>query len=84
MSAGGFATVVLSAVTASAVWRAFFGNAPVLRAPAFALSNPLELPAYVGLGLAAAVAAIGFVTFLCWLGDRFDGMRRFCPTHVPR
>jgi CIC family chloride channel protein len=48
-SARGFATVVLSAVTASVIWRSAFGNQPVLNVPAFGLRNPVELLGLVGL-----------------------------------
>ncbi|MBI4261826.1 MAG: chloride channel protein [Actinobacteria bacterium] len=76
-SSAGFATVVLAAVTSSTVWRAFFGNAPVLRVPQFTLANPVELVFYAGLGAAAALVAVGFVATLYRLEDAFDGMRRF-------
>lgn len=72
-STRGFATVVLSAVTASAIWRSAFGNQPVLNVPAFGLRSPVELLFYVILGLLAAVAAIVFIRSLYWAEDRFDG-----------
>ncbi|HZD18089.1 MAG TPA: chloride channel protein [Actinomycetota bacterium] len=74
-SARGFATVVLSAVTASVIWRSAFGNQPVLNVPAFGLRNPVELLFYVILGLLAAVAAVAFIRALYWTEDRFDGLR---------
>lgn len=70
----GFATVVVSAVTASVVWRAAFGNAPVLDVPAFGLVHPVELLFYTGLGLLAAVAAVAFTRSLYWTEDRFDAL----------
>jgi len=73
-STRGFATVVLSAVTASAIWRSAFGNQPVLNVPAFGLRNPVELLFYVALGLLAAAAAILFIRTLYWTEDRFDGL----------
>lgn len=73
-TARGFATVVLSAVTASVIWRAFFGNAPVFSVPAFPLAHPAELGFYVVLGIAAALVAIIFVWFLYKVEDRFDAL----------
>ncbi len=74
-SARGFATVVLSAVTASVIWRSAFGNETVLEVPAFGLRNPVELLFYVVLGLLAAAVAIAFIRFLYWTEDRFDALR---------
>lgn len=68
----GFATVVVSAVTSSVIWRARYGNASVLRVPQFGLQSPLELVFYVVLGLLAAVVALSFVRTLYWFEDRFD------------
>lgn len=71
----GFATVVLSAVTASVVWRTAFGNAPVLDVPEFGLRNPIELLFYIILGIAAALVAVVFVKVLYASEDRFDAWR---------
>jgi chloride channel protein, CIC family len=71
----GFATVVLSAVTASVVWRTAFGNAPVLDVPEFGLRNPVELLFYIGLGILAAFVAMIFVKVLYASEDRFDAWR---------
>ena len=73
-TARGFATVVLSAVTASVVWRAFFGNAPVFAVPFYSLRHPVELVFYVALGVAAAVVAALFVRILYWIEDRFEAL----------
>ncbi len=73
-SARGFATVVLSAVTASVIWRSAFGNQPVLQVPPFGLRNPGELGLYVLLGLLAALVAIAFTRLLYWTEDRFEAI----------
>lgn len=74
-TARGFATVVLSAVTASVIWRSAFGNQPVFTVPAFGLRNPVELLFYLVLGLLSAATAIAFIRTLYWTEDRFDGLR---------
>lgn len=71
----GFATVVVSAVTSSVIWRARYGNASVLTVPQFGLQSPLELVFYAVLGLLAAFVAVSFVRTLYWFEDRFDGLR---------
>lgn len=73
-TARGFATVVLSAVTASVVWRAFYGNAPVFAVPFYSLRHPVELVFYLALGMAAAVVAALFVRTLYWIEDRFEAL----------
>lgn len=72
----GFATVVLSAVTASAIWRGFFGNSPVFRVPQYALEHAVELVFYLGLGVLCAVVGVVFVKVLYLVEDRFDAMGR--------
>lgn len=70
----GFATVVVSAVTSSVVWRATFGNDPVLDVKLFGLRSPVELLIYVGLGVAAAMVAIGFVRALYLSESLFESL----------
>ncbi|MEX0874132.1 MAG: chloride channel protein [Actinomycetota bacterium] len=70
----GFATVVVSAVTASVVWRAVFGNRPVLDVPLFGLRHPAELLIYLVLGFAAALVGVVFVRVLYSAEDLFDAL----------
>jgi CIC family chloride channel protein len=70
----GFATVVVSAVTSSVIWRTRYGNASVLSVPQFGLQSPVELGFYVVLGLLAAGVALTFVRTLYWFEDRFDSL----------
>jgi len=65
-------TLVVAAVSASAVSRAVLGNAPAFTVPAYTLKSPWELPLYLGLGLIAAVGARLFVKTLYFLEDTFD------------
>lgn len=71
----GFATVVIAAVTSSVIWRAVFGNEPVLDVPLFRLRHPAELVFYVVLGFLAAIVAVVFVKVLYWVEDRFEALR---------
>lgn len=67
-----FSTVVVSAVTASAVSRAVLGDAPAFQVPAYALKSPWELVLYLGLGVIAALSAMAFVKTLYLFEDVFE------------
>ena len=70
-----FATVVISAVTASVVARTLLGQAAFFHAPAYALGSSWELVPYAFLGAVAAVAARAFTLMLYRIEDGFDGLR---------
>jgi CIC family chloride channel protein len=67
-----FATVVISAVTASIVSQSVLGETPAFAIPAYSLAHPVDLLIYAGLGLLAPLVAWLFVTTLYWLEDLFD------------
>ena len=71
-TARGFSTVVISAVTANAVWRVLVSDDPVLTVEPLKLEHPMELVLYGVLGLFAAVIAFGFVRLLYVVEDRFE------------
>lgn len=55
-----FAPVVIASVAATMVSRGWFGNAPAFEIPPMALGSWAEMPAFAGLGLACALAAVLF------------------------
>lgn len=55
-----FSSIVIGAVTATAVSRAILGDAPAFPVPDYGLASPWELPLYVALGLVCAFAALLF------------------------
>jgi len=73
-TARGFSTVVISAVTANAVWRVLVSDDPVLTVEPFKLEHPMELVLYGVLGLLAALVALGFVRLLYYVEDRFEAL----------
>jgi CIC family chloride channel protein len=73
-TARGFSTVVISAVTANAVWRVLVSDDPVLTVEPFKLEHPMELVLYGALGLLAALVALGFVRLLYYVEDRFEAL----------
>ncbi|MFC1974845.1 chloride channel protein [Chloroflexota bacterium] len=74
-----FSTVVISAVAASVVGRAVFGDIPAFRIPIeYGVNNLWEYTFYVVLGLLAAGVGVTFVRLLYWSEDQFDKWQ-----HVP-
>ncbi|MDG2113665.1 MAG: chloride channel protein, partial [Actinomycetota bacterium] len=71
-TARGFSTVVISAVTANAVWRVLVSDDPVLTAEVYQLEEPVELVFYGLLGVAAALVALLFVWVLYVIEDWFE------------
>ncbi len=70
-----FAAIVVSAVVAAVVGRAFLGNHPSFSASAFVLISPAELGFYAVLGLIAATWAAAFVRLLYFFEDFFEARR---------
>jgi CIC family chloride channel protein len=73
-TARGFSTVVISAVTANAVWRVMVGDESILTAEVYRLEEPLELLLYGALGVFAAVIAVIFVRVLYFIEDKFENL----------
>jgi len=67
-----FSTIVVAAVSASAVSRSVLGDSPAFVVPAYTLKSPWELPLYLGLGVVAGFGALLFVKTLYFLEDVFD------------
>lgn len=73
-----FGVVVLASVTADVMGRAAFGSQPFLTLPTFHQQSLWEYAFFVGLGLAAALTATGFVRTLYGFEDVADAIWR-CP-----
>ena len=71
-SAGYLSSVVVSAVTASIVGRAYFGNVPAFRVPIYRLASPWEIPLYAVLGLLAGGLAVLFTVVFYRASDLFN------------
>ncbi|MEE9393113.1 MAG: chloride channel protein [Planctomycetota bacterium] len=74
-SARNFTPVVISSVAATVVGHAFFGDLPAFVLPAYELRHPMELIAYVVLGILAAVVATSFIHLLHFSEDVFEKSR---------
>lgn len=67
-----FGAVVVSAVSASIVARAFLGEKPAFDVPTYSLDHPAELLLYLLLGLLAALLAVAFIRSLYRAEAFFD------------
>lgn len=75
-SVGILGAVVLSAVSGTVVARWFLGGEPLFRVPAFELRNPVELAAYVVLGVIGGFASLLFVKAVGYLRPRVRALPR--------
>jgi CIC family chloride channel protein len=71
-----FAAVVLAAVAASVIGRAFLGDHPFLTLPAFSITSPAQYLCYAVLGVLAAGVGIGFSRVLYLVEDLCDRLWR--------
>jgi len=68
--------VVIAAVTAAIVSRAFLGAEPAFHIPTYALKNPVEIIFYVVLGVLAGLMGVLFIKVLYGMEDVFDGWKK--------
>ena len=69
-----FTIVVTSAVLANMVAIGFQGDNPGIELPPHALESAVEVPLYIGLGIAAAFVGVFFLRVLYLLEDVFEAM----------
>ena len=70
-----FSPIVISAVVATAVSRAFLGDIPAFIVPAYELVSAWELPMYLILGIFCATVGVTFTKTLYRIEDLFDGIK---------
>jgi len=71
-----FSSVVVSAVTASVIGRAVFGDVPAFHIPvAYGINSLWEFAFYAILGLSAALIGAAFVYLLYWTEDLFESWK---------
>ena len=68
--------VVISAVTAAIVSRAFLGSEPAFHIPTYTMKNPVEILFYVVLGLLSGVMGVLFIKTLYGMEDIFDDWKK--------
>jgi CIC family chloride channel protein len=72
---GDLSSVVIAAVTASALARSVLGDRPALTIPEYALKSPWEIFLYVILGILAGLVGVLFIKMLYATEDLFDAWR---------
>ncbi|MEJ2358940.1 MAG: chloride channel protein [Deinococcales bacterium] len=70
-----FSSIVIGAVSATAVSRSILGDVPAFAVPNFHLGSAVELPLYLALGVLCAAAAVGFKQVLMVSENVFDALR---------
>jgi CIC family chloride channel protein len=71
-SATAVGSIVLAAVSSVVTMRAFLGNEPLFRIPAFELNNASELLIYALIGVIAGAVSAGFIHFIEILKHRIE------------
>lgn len=67
-----FGPIIISAVTATVISRAWWGDIPTFHVPKYQLVSTWEIPAYIILGFIAAFVALLFTKLLYGAEDFFD------------
>jgi CIC family chloride channel protein len=70
-----FSPIVISSVVASAISRAFLGDAPAFIVPVYELVSAWELPMYLVLGIFCAAVGVTFTRTLYRIEDLFDEIK---------
>src|SRR3954454_17939008 len=71
-SAAAVGSIVLAAVSAVVTMRAFLGNEPLFRIPAFELASASELLVYAGIGLVSGALSALFIWLIAELKKRIE------------
>lgn len=72
---GDLGNVVISAVTAATIARAFLGDNPAFGIPDYGVKTSWEILLYIALGFAAAFVAVAFIRLLYKFEDIFDAWK---------
>ena len=75
-----FTVVVLSAVVATAISDAVFGNEPGILIPRYQLVSPVEIPLYAVMGMLAGLLAVVLIRLLYWTEYTFASLP--FPPHI--
>ena len=76
INAKSLVSVVISAVTASVIWRSSFGDVPAFHIPfEYGINSLWEFFFYPVLGILAAFVGAAFVKSLYWTEDFFDDLK---------
>src|SRR5579871_1540332 len=76
-SAGILGSVVLSAVASVVIVRGFLGSEPLFRIPVTTFRRPIELVAYVVLGIVGGLASVAFAKSIGFLRPKLKALPRW-------
>lgn len=71
MNASLIGSAVLASVSAVIVERSILGNSPIFHVPQYRLVHPIEILAYVVLGIVGGLVSLAFCKGLLWLRELF-------------
>lgn len=66
-----FSPLIISAVTATVISRAYFGDEITIQSPEYVLKSAAELPLYAVLGIFIALISVFFIRFFYKVSDAF-------------
>lgn len=69
-----FSPLIISAVTATVVSRAYFGDEITIKAPPYILQSPIELLFYALMGFFIAIISVIFIRFFFRVSDAFTNI----------
>lgn len=82
-SAGILGAVVLSTISSVVVSRWFFGSEPIFRIPPVELRRPVEIVAYLVLGVVGGIASLIFSWAVGYLRPKMKGLPRWTQIFQP-
>ncbi len=70
-----FTSIIISAVTATAVSRSYFGDELTIHAPNYSLNSFFELPLYALMGIFIAIISVIFIRFYYRVSENFQMLK---------
>ncbi len=82
-SAGVLGAIVLAAISSVMTMRAFLGPESLFRVPPFRVAKPVDLLAYIVLGIVGGVASLIFLKWLAYARPRIESLPRWTQHFQP-
>jgi chloride channel protein, CIC family len=82
-ASGILGAVVLAAASSVVVMRLFLGSAPMFRIPEYRMVHPVEMLAYVALGVIGGIASLVFAKLLAWMRGRARSLPAWTQYFLP-
>jgi chloride channel protein, CIC family len=82
-SAGVLGAIVLAAISSVMTMRAFLGPESMFRVPPFRVAKPVDLLAYIALGIVGGLASLVFLKWLAYARPRIQSLPRWTQHFQP-